>query len=258
MKTLKRQFKEFWLYFKCVRKGVYSSSGALSKQNIFALILVIIAFIMFSMQTGFFVSGFSFDLSRSFFIGAALGVGLTAGIKPSLLSVAPFSPKQRVVFSYISTALLAIICCVFWIACMLAFFSVIGLFAFIFSGENIFVVSEDIIKKSAYYEGWDALFGIYMYLSVYAISFLQGAKRRNIVFAVWFAVTEALILVLVNVCNAAAQTGDGKFLFFTSVNEQIDCLALPWLPVLITGILAALAFAASLATSIIFFRSKKL
>lgn len=258
MKTLKRQFKEFWLYFRCVRKGVYNGYGALSKWNFIAFFLVILAVIMFSTQTGLSDSGFSYNLLHASFMGAALGVGLTAAIKPSLLSVAPFSPKQRVVFGYISTALMAIICCVVWIAFMLAFFSVIGLFAFIFTGENIFVVSEDIIKKSEYYEGWNILFGLYMWLSVYAISFLQGAKRRNIVFAVWFAVTEALILVLVNVCNTAAQSGAGKFLFSAPVYEQIDCLALPWLPVLITGILAALAFAASLASSIIFFRTKKL
>ncbi len=258
MKAIKRQFKEFWLYFKCVRKGINSGNGTLNKQNIFAVVTVIIVVIMFSMQTGLSDSGFSFDILRASFIGVALGVGLIAAIKPSLLSVAPFSPKQRVVFSFITTALLAIICCVVWIAFILAFFSVIGLLAFIFTGENIFVIGEEIIKTSAYYDDWDTLFGIYMWLSVYAISFLQGAKRRNIVFVVWFAVTEALILVLVNVCNAAAQSGAGRFVFSAPVYEQIDCLALPWLPVLITGILAAFAFAASLASSIIFFRSKKL
>ncbi len=264
MKAIKRQFKEFWLYFKCYKRGInVGTDGAVFKGNLFVIIVLVFSVVMFSSQIGTSANGFTFNIFHAFFIGAAFGIGACARIKPSFMSVAPFSPKQRIVYSYLSTVLIAIISCILWTIFVILFMALIGFFVFVASGENIFVISEDIIKKSDYYTGLDILFGLYMWLSVYAMSFIPRLKHRNIAFPVWFAVTEALVLVLVNVCNQAwaAQAGIeaySGFMFATDIANQIEYLALPWLPVLITGLLALGAFAASLITSIRFFRTTEI
>lgn len=239
------------------------NSGNALKGNLFAFGVLLFSFIMLSTQTGISSTGFLYNILHGFFIGAAFGVGVNARIKPSFTSVAPFSPKQRIVYSYLSTILVAIIACVFWTVITMAFAGIIGLIAFLASGENIFIASEDIIKKSAYYNGYDVLFGLYMWLSVYALSFIPRTKYRNIAFAVWFAVNEALALVLVNVCYQAyaAQAGMEAyrgFMFAAPIYEQMDYLAHPWVLLLIMGILAAAAFAASLVMSIRYFRTTKI
>lgn len=262
MQAIKKQFKDFWLYFRCFNKGISSTSNSSSamwfKENGFMLFALIVSVIFFTVHLNGSLNTFTFNIPMAFLAGAAFGVGASARIKPSLMSVAPFSPKQRVVFSYLSAELMAIICMVFYTLFIILIMCIIALLAFVFSGENIFVISENVTHTSANFDLFVLFYMLYVWASVYAISHIKRRKYRNIAMAVWAVVTEALLLLFVNICNSLFLKQSGaayEFAFMVELNDAINSLALPWLPALIMSLLALAAFAVSLVTSIRFYRS---
>lgn len=263
MKALKRQLKDFRLYFRCYLKGVSTPNGSSAiwfKENAFELFVLLIGILFFMVNIGGTQGGIPVGVPVAFLLGAAFVAGANARVKPSLMSVAPFSPKQRVVFSYLSAVLTALICTVFYIVVIILFLCIIALIMFIISGENFFAVIvnvPDVSVLSGNYVLFSLFLGIYMWASVYAVSFIPRRLYRNIAITVWLTVTEALLLILVNICDGAL-SGAGGFVFLADLNVAIDRLALPWLPLLVTGLLAAAAFAASVISSVRFFRTSDL
>ncbi len=249
MQFLKEQLSDFWQYFKMYQHSGSASSKTRFRKYIYLLVVSIVAFIMLSSHlTG--PGHLSLNYPLACFIGIAIGVGYVSNTKPSLISVSPFSPKQKTVFGYLLSIVYLIIFTVFMIAVTMLFILIVALFAFLASGENIFVIEESIIQTS--YRG-DLIYcflGLCYFFSVYTISHIGKRKIRNIAITIWFIVIETLMLVLVNVVSTASNGGIYPgFSFSADVLLDIDKLAHPWVPILIAGILSAVAFGTSVYTS---------
>lgn len=267
MNKIKSQFKSFWAYFRLTRYGVPNDANAGLRQNIFLLLGAIATVLAVMFQTSIGENFFIFDFSVAFFVGAAVGVGIATSVKPSLLSVAPFSPKQRVIFSYLSAVLTGIITFVFYVVALLLFGLVIAFFAYVSTGTNIFLYEDEevMMTGSGWYKAFSVLYSVYMFFTAYAIANINRKKYRNIATVVWFAVTEILTLVLINCCadayyrNVFPDSGvrRNRIVTFMFLYEEYDYLAHPWVPVLIIGVITAIAIGLSIWLSIRRHRSGK-
>ena len=211
----------------------------------------------------------TFSLLMPFMAMSAIATGITTSIRPSLLGVAPFTPRQRVVFSYLATAIRSVVFCVICTAAITVGLLFVALVAFIISGENMLVVTDSLLPTpGAYGLAHDALYWIILIFSAYAIAHINGNKARNITTAIFVAVAEALTLALVNVCghaeqahNIATGVNDGllqNFFMSSDVSTTIDYLAHPWAVILVESMLAAAAIGASLFFSIKRYKSSKI
>lgn len=266
MNKIKSQFKCFWAYFRLMRYGVPNDANTGFRQNIFLLLGAIATVLAVMFQTGLGGDFFIFDFSVAFFVGAAIGMGIATSIKPSLLSVAPFSPKQRVIFSYLSAVLTGIITFVFYVVALLVFGLVIAFFAYVSTGTNIFLYEDEevMMTGSGWYNAFSVLYSVYMFFTAYAISNINRKKYRNLATLAWFAITEVLTLVLINCCADAYYrsafpdgTGRNRIVTFSFLYEEYDYLAHPWVPVLIISILATAVIGLSIWLSIKRHRSGK-
>lgn len=249
MKYIKGQIKDFWHYFKLYYRVRQTSSGKF-RNEVYAFIALIFAIFIFYVQVNIGLNSFAINFFTAILCGSAFGMGMVARTKPSTLSVAPFSPKQRVVFAYLTAILNAIIYSLIFIAIMTVCMLLMALIAFLASGENVFVVSEEgVLDASKWSEMFYSLFELYLFFSIYAISHIERQRHRNIAITVWFVVSEALMLVLVNAIFRATYPGTMHFVMFTAFATYIDNLANPWVPSLVVGILAAIAFIASVFIS---------
>ncbi len=255
MNAIVKQFKEFWLYFRLYsRTSNGESSRQLFKQRLYFFIVTIFSVTMVVSQVGSRPDGFTINMLLAFFCGSAFGAGYVTSIRPSLLSVSPFSPRQRIIFSYLAAVLYAVIACILYTLIMIVFILVVALIAFLATGENIFVVEESFTTVSGWFNGFEVFFTLYMFFSLYAISYIERNRNRNIAATVWFVFTEAMTLLLVNSVNRAWSSANGgvvpSFVMGgADVPARMGALAFPWVPLLVMGILALLAFAASLYLS---------
>ena len=269
MNKLKKQFKDFWTYCRLLKYGVNASEKT-SVRQYFPFIFGFIVGVCIILGQGS-SSGTYFRVSAfmPLMAGVAIATGLTTAYKPSLIGVAPYTPRQRVVFSYISTLVRGIILTVFWTVCMIVVILFFAFVAFIISGENLLVVEESVLPAvGAYGNAHEALFWVILVFAAYAISHLNGKKARYITLVCFFVGLEILTLVLVNLCGRAEQahliaTGvnDGlvkEFFMSSDVSVTIDYLAHPWAVIVVEGVLAAAAFAASLYASIMRYKSSKI
>lgn len=254
MDVIKRQLKDFWSYFRLCRWGF---NQAQYKRSYLPLIFAVVAGTMITfIQTGITEggSGVTFNLWWFMLVGASLGMGLATSLKPTLLSVAPFTPKQRVVFSYLTIALQTLMFTVIYVVSVLAFMAFIALVFFIFRGENIFVVSDDpeftsaVIFYSVNGKAMQILFMLLNTFAVYAATNLERYKSRCWALAGFYVGYEILTLALINGCSRAL--GGTHFRFGGDVWFWSDSLSDPWLITVILAVLVVIAFALSLLLSI--------
>lgn len=269
MNKIKKQFKDFWTYLQLLKYGI-NASEKMSYRSFLPLLAGFVFGICISVgQLSSSGNYLRISAFLPFMTGMAIVTGITTSYKPSLLGVSPFTPKQRVVFSYIATLVRGIVFTVIWTACMIVVILFFALVAFIISGENILVFEESVLPStSAYGDAHEALFWVILVFSAYAISHLNGKKARYIALVCFIVGLEIFTLVLVNVCGRAEQmhnieTGvnDGlvqHFFMSSDVSVTIDYLAYPWAVIVVEAVLAAAAFAASLYTSIMRYRSSKI
>ena len=256
MDKIKKQFKDFWQYFKLVERGAGSSeAGKRWRKYIPSVIIMIFAVIILFAQMGLDLPIFAGVL-----IGASMGVGISTAVKPSALAVAPFSPKQRMVFSFLSTLLAALIASVFIVLISAVFVLIIAFIAFCVDGTNMFAAASTAEAYSAYGNAFGVLvFTLFFFVS-YAIFNMK--RKRNIVIAaaIFFALMEVFTLVMTNLChNAAGLIIYDSFSFsaYANVRELITYLSMPWLPILFLCIFNVAAIAASVVMSIRRYRSDK-
>ncbi len=258
MEKIKKQFKDFWQYFRLIQRGAGTAeAGRHMRGYIPAFIIIIIALILTSTQMGL-----PFTVIHGVFIGSAMGVGITTAVKPSALSVAPFSPKQRVVFTFFSTLLMAVIASLFILAISMVFVLFIAFIAFCVDGENMFESALQAENISAYGYSFGILVFALVFFATYAIFHLERKRNVAIASAVFLAVMVIFTLVMTNLCGNAMEMyynpkPDFKFASYANVPDLIDYLSLPWLPILILGIMNALAIVASIFLSIKRFKSDK-
>ena len=263
MNSIKKQFKDFWAFNKLIRYGVNRTGAGVFKLSYVWLNMIIMfgTFFICSQIMNGASTWFAVDIWFFALMVSALMVGSMTASKPSLISVAPFSPKQKVVYSYLSALLTALIIIVFWVAFMTLFFLLIALMTFVFTGENVLIAGTDetldILKRSAYGNAFCAEFEITMAFGVFAISHINGNKNRIIASLCFLGGMEVLALILTTICGCAA-TGERKFWFAYDVFYGIDFLNHKWLVLVVGGILSVCAIAASLYTTIKRHKSSKI
>lgn len=262
MEKIKKQFKDFWQYFCLMQRGAGTSeSGRRIRKYIPAFILVCIALILTSSQMGL-----NFTVFEGVIIGAAMGVGITTAVKPSALSVAPFSPKQRMVFSFLSALLIALIALLFIIAISAVFLLFIAFLVFCIDGENMFVSSMPTETYSAFGYAFSILTFALFFFATYAIFHLERKRNVTLASVALLVIMEILTLVMTNLCgNAPYAPGEittlpvieYHFCAYADVRTYIANLHAPWAPILVLGIMNALAIAASIILTVRRYKSDK-
>lgn len=273
MDKIKKQFKDFLTYFRLLKYGANSTDKANYRKFVPLMIAVFfgIMVILGQMSPSYTLR---FTMFLPFLCGTAIATGVVTSpaYQPSLLGVSPYTPRQRIVFSYLATLLRAIIFTLIWTAAMIAIILIIALFAFAFTGENVFVAEEGtgnaVRAISSYGNAHEVLSWAFMIFAAYTISHINSKKVRNIATVCLFVGAEILVLLLVNACGFAEQrylieTGvnDGvtnAFFFGSEVSVTIDYLAQPWIVIVVEAVLCVAAIAASVYTSVLRYKSSKI
>ena len=262
MEKIKKQCKAFWNYFRLMRCGANNADTTKSMRRWMpALIITLIGLMTVFAQTFIEISFYA-----EWFIAAAIITGVTTSMRPSALSVAPFSPKQRIVFSFLSTLLMALIITVIIFIVQLVFFCIIAFIAFCVDGENLFAMGETAESYSAYGNAFILLMLTLFFFAAYAIFHLEKGRNITIASIVFFAVMEIFTLIMTNVCgNAWIQDAIGipensyyQFYGAANVPAIIGELAQPWVPILVLCIANVLAIAAAVLLTIRRFKSDKI
>ncbi|MCM1437845.1 MAG: hypothetical protein NC131_01350 [Roseburia sp.] len=270
MDKIKKQFKDFWAYYRLLRYGANSSNKGEYKRILPLGFIFAIGIVNIIPQIT--VSIYSANIFV-FLCIMAVSTGLVTSYRPSLIGVSPFTPRQRVIFSYLATLIRAIVITVIWMAFLAAITLLIALIAFVFSGENIFITEESAPHVAARVvcacgRAHEVLFWLILAFSMYAISHLNSNKARIISAVCFFVGLEILALGLVNACEFARQgydiasgINDGlieSFFLFSDVPVTVEYLAHPWVVPVVEACLTAAAFAASLYTSVMRYKSGKI
>ena len=198
----------------------------------------------------------SFTFFAGAFVGAAMGLGMGTAVRPTALSVAPFSPKQRMVFSFLSSICIAVMISLVYLAAMVVFSLLVALIAFCVSGENI--MAYEPMGLSAYGIAFTLLTIALFFFATYAIFHLE--RRRNITIAsiVFVVLMEVFALVIVNMCaKAAPHVTSSSFVIYAPVPELIALLNAPWVVIVVLGVFNALAIAACIFLTVRRFKSDK-
>lgn len=261
MDIIKKQFKDFISYYKLCRYGANTSDGETVKSYIPVIFCIFASMMLMLIQ--FFIVRVHSDGVLScplevflivFLCGGAMNIGIVTRYKPSLFGVAPFTPRQRVVFSYIAALVKSVIFFVVSVAVIIVSLFLAGCFISAVLGEFVFVVedyiSESIEYTSRYAHLFNLLLGAIFFFAYFAICNIDRAKYRNIA-AVSFAVGMVILsTVLANICEAGT--------FLTDINYCLDNLRYPWILFLVQGVLAIAAFIASAFVTIKRFKSSEI
>lgn len=254
MDKIKKQFKDFKNYYKLIRYGVNIGNGETFKSYLPVLICLIIgimvAYIQFLVER--FSGGFSIPMDvfiLPFFIGATIGIGVVTLQKPSLISVAPFTPKQRKVFSYLAIFLRAII---IYVITVVAIIGVMFLVACIFSlylGEFVFVVegglADSIVLPSPYEESFRMLFCATYFFATVAICNIGRATYRNIA-CISFTVATFIISFIFTAVNGylmdIASETYVTYYFTIDLKAYFEFSKYPWISIVFLSITTVAAF----------------
>ena len=262
MEKIKKQFIAFWQYFRLLQRGAGNmEAGRRLRKYLLPFILVCVMIVVTSSQMNL-----DFTIFEGVIIGAGMGVGITTAIKPSALSVAPFSPRQRMVFTFLSALLIALMAFAFIFAFTTLFVLIIAFIAFCVDGTNIFASASSAETYSAYGHAFSILTFAFFFFVTYAIFHLERKRNVAIASAVLLAVMEIFTLVMTNLCGNAEYPPFeatilpvSKFHFcgYADVRARIVNLYAPWAPILVLAIMNALAIAAAVFLTIRRFKSDK-
>ena len=249
MNKIKKQFKDFWQYFRLVRYGANTTESMKRfRKCLPALIIMLVGFVVTFSQMGI-----SFNFFSGVLVGSAMGLGICTAVRPSALSVAPFSPKQRVIFTFLSSLLMAIMISLFYLAIMLVVYSIVALIAFCVSGENLFIYEP--LGIGAYGIAFSVLAIALFFFSAYAVFHFE--RRRNVTIAsiIFVVLIEVFTLVMTNLCGHIYSS---SFAMYANVPELITLLYAPWVVMVVLGVLNVAAIAACVFLTIRRFKSDKI
>ena len=261
MNKIKKQFKDFISYYKLCKYGVNFSDGETVKSYIPVIVCIFASMLFMLLQFHIQrvetegVLAFSIGIFYiAFLCGGAMNIGITTRNKPSLLGVAPFTPRQRVIFSYIAALVKATVVFVIFFAAMMFALFLAGCCLSVVWGEFEFVIdgyiTESTLDASGYVHLFNVLLGIIFFFAYFAICNIDRAKYRNIA-AVSFAVGMVILsTVFANVCTPGAVIMD--------INDCLDSLKYPWVVFLVQGVLAVGAIVASVFATIKRFKSSRI
>ncbi|MDE7163779.1 MAG: hypothetical protein K2O44_06915 [Clostridia bacterium] len=236
MNKVKKQFKDFWNFYRLTIYG-NNQKETVKLFSFPTLIAFVVAFLA-NIHLGT-SAAFGFVLVTSLI---AVHVGRVTFDKTALISVAPFSPAQRVVFTYLTMLLNALF---FFTAVSVCSAVVILILAFI----DFCITGDSVIFKSSIWEqtfispnavGVAILSALIIFFAAIVLSHIDKTKIRNIATGVFFALNEALMLTVINIVGLSTQSGGVRRGFFLSIDlEMVDKLAHPWILLLVLGIIAA-------------------
>ncbi len=254
MNAIKRQFVDFFNYMRLSRCGVNANA---SRQKIsrniilYILFFVVIAFVLSQTTSGV-------DFIFGAMIGGFLGASLRASIKPSAMSVAPFTPKQRMIFSFLSSVIIGLFYAFLILIVSIIMVLFMALVLFLITGENLLVFEASVTQEfySAYGYAYEMLLAVFVYFALYAISNLTNNRARIISGVSLILTLETFSLIMANVCGNF-EYSFYSFRIYCDVAENITTLSMPWIPILILSIASALAIAAAVAITIMRYKTDK-
>lgn len=253
MNKIKKQFKDFWQYFRLVHFGIHTAEYMKRfRKCLPAFIIMVIGFV-----STFSQMGVSFTFLSGVLVGSAIGLGMCTAVKPTALSVAPFSPKQRMVFTFLSSLLIALFISFFYLSIMLVVYSIIALIAFCVSGENLFAFEP--LGIGGYGIAFTLLTMALFYFSTYFVFHFERSRNVTIASIVFVAIMEVFALIMANLCiNAAPHLTSASFTMYANVPELITLLNAPWAVIVVLGVLVVAAIAACIFLTVRRFKSDKI
>lgn len=241
MNGIKKWFKDFWLFARLNNIGanyVYREKGW---TWIYFLLFISTEFIFLQFGTSLF-GIVLMPMIIAYFIGVAICT------KPSLLNVAPFTPKQRVAYSYLLGLAESL---AFFIAMAIIaniVFAISAFVTYLSNGTNIYLTEYMNEKSSAIIMGILVLCTFYISFAVFALVGFKKGKARTVATISFIAINEAIVLIFVNVCAKIKYGGDAAFRLSMNVVDMIETGSLPnvWIIFVVLGVLTVATFALSL------------
>ena len=256
---LKRQLKEFWAYHRLTN---YSTATTIDKgfvrSDALFFVAMTIGFVIFCFQFNIVSGALIIELFPIMILLVGISMGISTRNKTALVNVAPFTPRQRVVFSVLVTLFRAVVACVMVLVVSVIFVLIVALIAYLATGENIFATSEEIVKLSAYQNWLSVLFYAFLICSAFALSHINKSRSRTIATAVYLAVTFLLLIIANSVIGTIVVGGAFKVRVVANLLDWVNDLAHPWILVLIMSILTALSLASAIYFLIARHKSSKL
>ena len=255
MKAFKQQIKDFFNFYRLTWRGInYKERATAGYGPIYAMIFALI--ILCTIQIG---DGGEFFM---FFAALAAGlVGAATSVRPSLLSVAPFTDRQRIIFSFLSAVVNAII----FYLCLVLFVGFVVLFVafmvFCMTGENVFVFGLDtpeieVFYGSPYYDGFYFLLVAFFFFATLAITMIDKRKLRNTVGGCFVGGMEVFFLIIVNICGNVGREKP-TFFFFDQIEYSMAYLSAPWALLVVMGVMLAVAIFFAVFLTIKRFKRRK-
>ncbi|MDE6690785.1 MAG: hypothetical protein K2K04_02335, partial [Clostridia bacterium] len=146
MDKIKKQFKDFWAYYRLLRYGANASDRAAYRKFLPLILVIVIGAMIIVTQVSSSGDTFRFSMFLPFLCGMSIATGKVTAFRPSLIGVSPYTPKQRIAFSYIATLIRTVIATVIWTVFMIVLMLLLALVVFVLTGENVFV-AEEITEK---------------------------------------------------------------------------------------------------------------
>ncbi len=255
---LKKQFKDFCLYMRLTKHGVKANSAVFKEYT--PLILCLAAVVLASMieyssanltDSGYTLSASIFSLP--WFCGSAIGMSICLAHRTSALGVSPFSPKQRVVFTYLAIIIKAIVAYVLILALYIVITLLFSVLVWVFIGltqgewaDFPFVVEESVPRAYSHYAAaFECLYSLFITFAFHAIANIKAFKHRTVISVIAFAGVIVFNCVVANVCCNAAADGAIKYFTCANLHNTVESLSCPWVLILIMALLSAAAIAAS-------------
>lgn len=240
MNKVKKQFKDFWSFYRLTNYG-WNTRGNL-REMITPLIIIVACM---------FLSFIHFSNAQAYpiiFCGCMIAwyAGRSTYDRTSLLAVAPFTPAQRCVF----TVFTMILNMVFFLAGVtvgsIVVILIAALLVFMFTGENAFVIestTETLEKVPVSSVGvWlITIMGLAVLFAAFALTHIDDKKLRNGASLVFLVIFEIISLIIVNVCGFDDQRGSGviqRFFFNSPVLYTAHSLKYPWALLTLAGVFA--------------------
>lgn len=262
MNGFKKQWKEFWAFYRLSGYGMPVEADRMffGKDSIFSTILFL-GIILNGIQTS--IMGDHMTISISLFMLTIVGVatGVTTRNKIALVNVAPFTPRQRVAFVFLATIVRSTIAMLILAAAGIVIMLFVTLVVFLATGENVLVVGGNEIAGgtfySAYGESLNSMIALGLFFALFALAHMNNVKARNMSAIGFVGGLFVATAILNTVLGNRAKGGKFNVYVFGDTYVWIDSLAHPYIPLIVCGVLCAVALALAVYAVIKRYKSAK-
>lgn len=183
-------------------------------------------------------------------------VGMSYGVRPSILNMLPIPYKRRVVYYYLHLVVLVIAAMIFLFAFSVIFMLFLAVLLFISTGEWMFVAEASGGYEALYVGLQGNLFDLFLLLFVIGMAIIISLiKSKNLRIAALMSFPVLLYLALLGMLNLCG--GTGFFRFSGNLFADFETLPLSWLWLTLWAVAAVAAITIATLRLADFFKPKE-